>query len=118
MILSDRTIREELAAGRVVIDPLDEACIQPSSVDLHIDRYFRVFRNHTMGHIDVKQNLEDLTELVEIGEDDTFEVEELLSGARHLWRGSVQRVRLEPEAPAAILRVNPWTKVDYESPCF
>ena len=44
VILSDRTIREELAAGRIVIDPLDEACIQPSSVDLHIDRYFRVFR--------------------------------------------------------------------------
>jgi dCTP deaminase len=72
VILSDRTIREELAAGRIVIDPLDEGCIQPSSVDLHIDRYFRVFRNHTMGHIDVKKNLEDLTELVEIGEDDTF----------------------------------------------
>jgi len=68
VILSDRTIREELAAGRIVIDPLDEACIQPSSVDLHIDRYFRVFRNHTMSHIDVKQNLEDLTELVEIGD--------------------------------------------------
>ena len=49
MILSDRTIREELDAGRIVIDPLDESCIQPSSVDLHIDRYFRVFRNHTMG---------------------------------------------------------------------
>ena len=72
VILSDRTIREELAAGRIVIDPLDEACIQPSSVDLHIDRYFRVFKNHTMSHIDVKQNLEDLTELVEIGEDDRF----------------------------------------------
>ena len=72
MILSDRTIREELDAGRIVIDPLGEGCIQPSSVDLHIDRYFRVFRNHTMGHIDVKQNLEDLTELVEIGVDDTF----------------------------------------------
>jgi dCTP deaminase len=72
VILSDRTIREDLAAGRIVIDPLDEACIQPSSVDLHIDRYFRVFLNHTMGLIDVKQNLEDLTQLVEIGEDDTF----------------------------------------------
>ena len=42
MILSDRSIREELASGRIVIDPLDESCIQPSSVDLHIDRYFRV----------------------------------------------------------------------------
>ena len=68
MILSDRTIREELAAGRIVIDPLDEGCIQPSSVDLHVDRFFRVFRNHTMGFIDVKQDLEDLTELVEIDE--------------------------------------------------
>ena len=72
MILSDRTIREEIAAGRIVIEPFDDACVQPSSVDLHIDRYFRVFRNHTMGHIDVKQNLEELTELVEIGPEDTF----------------------------------------------
>jgi starch synthase (maltosyl-transferring) len=53
-----------------------------------------------------------------IGADDTFEVEELLSGARHLWRGQVQRVRLEPDSPAAIFRVHAWTKVDYESPCF
>jgi dCTP deaminase len=72
VILSDRTIREELEAGRIVIDPLGEGCIQPSSVDLHVDRYFRVFRNHTMGYIDVKQDLEELTELVEIGEDDVF----------------------------------------------
>lgn len=72
MILSDRTIREELDAGRIVIDPLDPACIQPSSVDLHLDRYFRVFRNHTMGHIDVKRNLEELTELVEADEDNPF----------------------------------------------
>jgi dCTP deaminase len=72
VILSDRTIREELEKGRIVIDPLGTDCIQPSSVDLHIDRFFRVFRNHTMGHIDVKQDLEELTELVEIGEDDVF----------------------------------------------
>ncbi|MCU1483435.1 MAG: deoxycytidine triphosphate deaminase [Actinomycetia bacterium] len=72
MILSDRTIREELDAGRIIIEPLGEQCIQPSSVDLHVDRYFRVFRNHTMGYIDVKQDLEELTELVEIGEDDVF----------------------------------------------
>lgn len=68
MILSDRTIREEIDAGRIAIDPFDPACVQPSSVDLHLDRYFRVFRNHTMGHIDVKANLEELTELVELPE--------------------------------------------------
>ena len=72
MILSDRTIREELGAGRIVIDPLDEQCIQPSSVDLRLDRLFRVFLNHTMPVIDVKEDLEDLTRLVEIGEGEAF----------------------------------------------
>ena len=72
MILSDRTIREEIEAGRIVIDPLDEADIQPSSVDLHLDRLFRVFRNHTMGFIDVKHHMEDLTELVQIEPEDVF----------------------------------------------
>jgi dCTP deaminase len=66
MILSDVTIREQLAAGRIVIDPLDEDCIQPSSVDLHVDRYFRVFRNHTQRVIDVKEDQEELSELVEV----------------------------------------------------
>jgi dCTP deaminase len=69
MILSDRSIREALAAGRIEIDPLTEAYIQPSSVDLTMDRYFRVFRNHTAGIIDVKENMEDLTELVEVADD-------------------------------------------------
>jgi deoxycytidine triphosphate deaminase/intein/homing endonuclease len=72
MILSDRTIRAELEAGRIVIDPLDEECIQPSSVDLRLDRLFRVFLNHTMPVIDVKEDLEDLTRLVEIGEGEAF----------------------------------------------
>jgi dCTP deaminase len=72
VILSDRTIREELAAGRIVIDPLDEASVQPSSVDLRLDRLFRVFLNHTMPVIDVKRDLEDLTRLVEIQPDDAF----------------------------------------------
>ena len=69
VILSDRSIREALASGRIEIDPLDESCIQPSSVDLRMDRFFRVFRNHTSGIIDVKENLEELTELVEIPDD-------------------------------------------------
>jgi dCTP deaminase len=72
MILSDRTIREQLAAGRIGIDPLDESCIQPSSVDLRLDNLFRVFLNHTMPVIDVKQDLSDLTRPVEIDEGDAF----------------------------------------------
>ena len=69
MVLSDRSIREALAAGHITIDPLDESCIQPSSVDLHVDRYFRLFRNHTSRVIDVREDQEDLTELVDVGED-------------------------------------------------
>ena len=72
MILSDRTLREEIAAGRIIIEPLDDTCIQPSSIDVKVGNLFRVFRNHTAGIIDVKQDLEDLTELVAIGEDGVF----------------------------------------------
>jgi dCTP deaminase len=70
MILSDNTIRKELAIGRIEIDPLDESCIQPSSVDLHLDRYFRVFLNHTSRVIDVKEDQENLTELIKVEPDD------------------------------------------------
>ena len=64
VILSDRTIRECLEAGRIVIDPLDESAVQPSSVDVRLHDRFLVFRNHTRGIIDVKEDLSDLTEVV------------------------------------------------------
>ncbi len=72
MILSDRTLKEQIEAGRIVIDPMGDNAIQPSSVDLRIDRHFRVFRNHNLGIIDVKKNLEDLTEAVEISDHEAF----------------------------------------------
>ena len=72
MILSDHTIREEVAAGRIIIEPFDPLCVQPSSVDLHVDRYFRVFRNHSLQVIDVKQQQDVLTELVEIDDGEAF----------------------------------------------
>ncbi len=72
MILSDRSIREALDAGRIVIEPLGDGCIQPSSVDLHVDRYFRVFRNHSQPVIDVKEDQEELAELIEVREDDAL----------------------------------------------
>jgi dCTP deaminase len=98
VILSDRSIREQLDQGRIVIDPLDKDCIQPSSVDLHVDRYFRVFRNHTMGFIDVKQDLEDLTELVEIGEDDVF----ILHPGEFVLGSTLERVALPDDLVARL----------------
>lgn len=72
MILSDRSIKEEIAAGRIVIDPLGEGCVQPSSVDLHVDRLFRVFRNHSERVIDVREDQASLTELVVVADGDAL----------------------------------------------
>jgi len=65
MVLSDRTIRTEIEAGRIAIDPFDATLVQPSSVDVRVDRKFRVFHNARHPYIDVRKPMEDLTELVE-----------------------------------------------------
>jgi dCTP deaminase len=64
VILSDATIRAEIAAGRIVVDPFDDAMVQPSSIDVRLDDRFLVFRSHTRAVIDVKEDLTDLTEMV------------------------------------------------------
>jgi len=66
VVLSDRTIERLLGEGRIEIDPYDPGLLQPSSVDVRVDRYFRVFRNSRYPFIDVKQEQEDLTELVKV----------------------------------------------------
>jgi dCTP deaminase len=72
MVLSDRTIRRLLDEGRIEIDPYDESLLQPSSVDVRVDRFFRVFHNARYPYIDVREPQEDLTELVEVGEERPF----------------------------------------------
>ena len=71
-VLSDRDIRAAVEAGQVRIDPWDADCLQPSSVDLHLDREFRVFRNNRYPFIDVRQAQPDLTELVSITDEEPF----------------------------------------------
>jgi dCTP deaminase len=66
VVLSDNTIRAEIDAGRIVIDPYDASLVQPSSVDVRVDNRFRVFNNSRYPYIDVRQPMEDLTELVEV----------------------------------------------------
>ena len=66
MVLSDRTIRRLVGEGHIGIDPFDETLVQPSSVDVRVDRYFRVFHNSRHPFIDVKEPMDDLTELVEV----------------------------------------------------
>jgi dCTP deaminase len=72
MVLSDRTIARLLDEQRIVIEPYDESLLQPSSVDVRVDRFFRVFHNARYAYIDVKEPQEDLTELVEIDDERPF----------------------------------------------
>ena len=72
MVLSDRSIRQEIEDGRIVIDPYDERLVQPSSVDVRVDRRFRVFRNSRYPFIDVRKEMEELTEPVAIEGDEPF----------------------------------------------
>jgi dCTP deaminase len=98
MILSDRSILEEVKAGRIEIDPFDPADVQPSSVDVHVGGLFRVFHNARYPYIDVKKEMEDLTELVEVPDGEAF----ILHPGEFVLGSTLERVRL-PEDIAARL---------------
>ncbi len=73
MVLSDRTIKAEISRGRIIIEPLSEDCIQPASVDLHLDKKLLVFKSQRYpAYIDVRRNMDYLNELVEVAEDTPF----------------------------------------------
>ena len=72
MLLSDRDIRAEIQSGRVGLDPFDEEMIQPSSVDVRLDRYFRVFENHRYSFIDPAIEQPDLTREIMTEADESF----------------------------------------------
>ncbi len=74
-VLSDRTIRDEIEKGRIVIDPFDDSAVQPASVDLRLNGSFRVFRNTSKPFIDVREPVDDLTELIEIAADEPFVIQ-------------------------------------------
>ena len=72
MLLSDRDIRAELDAGRVILDPYDPDMVQPASIDVRLDRWFRLFDNHRYPVIDPAVEQDGLTHLVDVGPDDPF----------------------------------------------
>nr|WP_256478116.1 dCTP deaminase [Corynebacterium stercoris] len=71
-MLSDQDIRASIDSGQLQIDPFDASLIQPSSIDVRMDNLFRVFNNSKYTHIDPKQEMPDLTTLVEVPEDEPF----------------------------------------------
>lgn len=98
MVLSDRTIREEIEAGRIAFDPFDPGLIQPSSVDVRVDSKFRVFHNARYPYIDVRQRMDDLTELVEVPDDEPF----ILHPGEFVLGQTLERVKLPNDLVARL----------------
>jgi len=72
VLLSDRDLKRAVLEGRLGLDPYDEAMVQPASIDVRLDRYFRVFANHRYTHIDPAVQQDDITEVVEPAGDEPF----------------------------------------------
>jgi dCTP deaminase len=98
VVLSDRTIRQEIEAGRLVFDPYDPAMVQPSSVDVRVDGKFRVFHNARHPYIDVREPMEDLTELVEVPDGRPF----ILHPGEFVLGQTLERVRLPDDLVARL----------------
>src|SRR5436305_13830390 len=98
MVLSDRSIRAEIEAGRVVIEPYDEGLVQPSSIDVRVDRRFRVFQNSRYPYIDVRHAMEDLTELVEVQGEEPF----ILNPGEFVLGQTLERVTLPDDLVARL----------------
>src|SRR5205085_6491494 len=98
VVLSDRTISRLLDEGRIEIDPYDESLLQPSSVDVRVDRYFRVFHNARYAFIDVKEPQDDLTELVEVADDQAF----ILHPGEFVLGSTLERIRLPDDLVARL----------------
>ena len=98
MVLSDRSITRLIDEGRIVIDPYDAALMQPASLDVRVDRFFRVFRNNRYPFIDVKREQEGLTELVEVDDGDPF----ILHPGEFVLGSTLERVQLPDDLVARL----------------
>ncbi|HWL95735.1 MAG TPA: dCTP deaminase [Nocardioidaceae bacterium] len=98
MLLSDRDIRDEVDRGRVRLDPYDAEMVQPSSVDVRLDRYFRVFENHRYPHIDPAADQPDLTRGVEPDGDEPF----ILHPGEFVLGSTYEQVALSDEIAARL----------------
>ena len=98
MVLSDRTIKEELTKGRIVVDPLGDGCIQPASVDVHLDKQILVFNNSRRPVIDIREDMSDLTEMVEIENDRPF----MLHPGEFVLGSTLERIELPDDLVARL----------------
>ena len=98
MVLSDAAIRRLIESGRILVEPYEPALMQPSSLDVRVDRLFRVFRNSRYPYIDVKQEQEELTELVEANGDEPF----ILHPGEFVLGATLERITLPDDLVARL----------------
>lgn len=98
MLLSDRDILAYVEAGKIQVTPWDPQMIQPSSVDIHVDRFFRLFDNHKYPVIDPARPQEELTRLVEIPADGEF----VLHPGEFVLGSTYERIALAPDVAARL----------------
>ncbi|MCU1530367.1 MAG: dCTP deaminase [Frondihabitans sp.] len=98
MLLSDRDIKAELDKGRIGLDPFDPGLIQPSSIDVRLDRYFRLFDNHKYPFIDPAEDQPELTHLVETKPDEPF----ILHPGEFVLGSTYERVSLPDDIAARL----------------
>jgi dCTP deaminase len=98
LVLSDRSIKAEVEAGRLAFEPYEPAMVQPSSVDVRVDGKFRVFHNSRYPYIDVREPMDDLTELVEVDRGEQF----ILHPGEFVLGQTLERVRLPDDLVARL----------------
>jgi len=98
MIFSDRSIRQAISSGQILIDPFEPSFVQPSSVDLRVGNGFRIFVNHRYSEIDPRAPQEDLTQLVEVAEGEPF----MLHPGEFVLGSTLERVKLGDDIVARL----------------
>jgi len=98
VILSDKSINEAIASGRLGIDPFDPKLVQPSSIDVRLDRKFLVFRNTKRAYIDVKQPADDLMEMIDVSPEEPM----FLHPHEFVLGSTIERVRMPNDLVARL----------------
>lgn len=98
MLLSDRDIKAELESGRIGLAPSEPEMVQPSSVDVRLDRYFRLFDNHKYAVIDPSEEQPELTRLIEVDPEEGF----ILHPGEFVLGSTYEQVRLPDDVAARL----------------
>jgi dCTP deaminase len=98
LIFSDRSIREAIESGAILIDPFEPSFVQPSSVDLRVGNGFRVFVNHRYSQIDPRAPQSDLTQLVEVDAEEPF----MLHPGEFVLGSTLERIKLGGDVVARL----------------